>query len=102
MNLSILRQLGVAAFLSFLCTFSFADTVAIDINSATVEQLSQLKGIGRVKAERIVRYRTDHGPFDSIEQILEVKGIGSAILDKNRELIAVSVNKVVPTGSATE
>ncbi|WEJ73864.1 MULTISPECIES: ComEA family DNA-binding protein [unclassified Pseudomonas] len=65
-----------------------ADTV--NINSATVEELQKsMKGIGKVKAQAIVDYRTANGPFTSIDQLLEVKGIGKGTLDKNRDRISL-------------
>lgn len=65
-----------------------ADTV--NINSATVEELQKsLKGIGKVKAQAIIDYRTTNGPFTSVDQLLEVKGIGKGTLDKNRDRISL-------------
>ncbi|GIX21261.1 MAG: hypothetical protein KatS3mg121_0044 [Gammaproteobacteria bacterium] len=60
----------------------------VDINSADAATLAAaLDGVGEVKAQAIVAYRQQHGPFTSIEQLLEVNGIGEAILEKNRERI---------------
>ncbi len=53
----------------------------VDINAAPAAQLVQLPGIGPVLAERIVTFRTENGPFRSLDQLLEVPGIGPAILD---------------------
>ncbi|MFC0309934.1 ComEA family DNA-binding protein [Gallibacterium trehalosifermentans] len=62
----------------------------INLNTATVEQLQQgLIGIGTKKAQAIVEYREQHGPFLSVEQLMEVKGIGTAILEKNKERMAI-------------
>lgn len=62
----------------------------LDINLATAEQLSLvLSGVGSSKANAIVAYREANGPFASIEQLTEVKGIGPALLQKNRDLIQV-------------
>ena len=54
----------------------------IDLNLATSKQLQQLKGIGQKKAEAIVRYRQQHGPFTRITQLFNIKGIGSKLLKK--------------------
>jgi competence protein ComEA len=62
----------------------------LNINAATAEQLDSLPGIGPVLAQRIVDYRTAHGPFATIEQITQVAGIGDAILDKIKDRISVS------------
>ncbi|CNH15407.1 ComEA family DNA-binding protein [Yersinia pekkanenii] len=56
----------------------------ININSADAEQLAQfLSGIGRKKAEAIVNYREQFGPFTDAEQLLEVPGIGPSFLERN-------------------
>jgi len=62
----------------------------VNINSADVDELQKsLKGIGKVKAQAIVDYRTANGPFTSVDQLLEVKGIGKGTLDKNRDRISL-------------
>ncbi|HEX9974452.1 MAG TPA: helix-hairpin-helix domain-containing protein [bacterium] len=48
----------------------------VDINSATVDELIKLPKIGPVIAERIVAYREHHGPFQNIEELIRVRGIG--------------------------
>jgi len=63
----------------------------ININSADAETLTrELKGIGATKAKAIVAYRDAHGPFSSIDQLLEVKGIGAATLEKNRAKLSAN------------
>ena len=52
----------------------------LDINTATAEQLEDLMGIGPVLAQAIVDYRTEHGPFSSVDELLEVSGIGEGQL----------------------
>jgi len=47
----------------------------VNINTATAEELNTLPGIGPAYAERIIRHRQEQGPFENIEQIMEVKGI---------------------------
>ncbi|WP_404339005.1 ComEA family DNA-binding protein [Pseudoalteromonas mariniglutinosa] len=54
----------------------------ININKATAAELTQLPGIGESKAKAIVDYRTNKGPFKSFQQLAEVKGIGSKLLEK--------------------
>lgn len=61
----------------------------LDLNAADVEQLDQLPGIGRVMAERIVRWRTEHGRFASVDQLREVGGIGHTRWARLRELVRV-------------
>ncbi len=62
----------------------------IDINTATVEVLDTLPGIGPAKAADIITYRQKHGAFDRIEDIQNVSGIGPATFEDIRELITVS------------
>jgi competence protein ComEA len=59
----------------------------IDINAASAQELEALPAIGPVTAQAIVDYRLANGPFRSIEDIVDVKGIGQATLDKIRNLI---------------
>ena len=56
----------------------------VDINTATAEELQQLMGIGPVLAQAIVDYREEHGPFESVDELLEVSGIGEAKLENIR------------------
>lgn len=53
----------------------------IPVNTADVYELDRLPGIGPAKAQAIVDYRTQHGPFQSTDQLLEVSGIGQATLE---------------------
>lgn len=62
--------------------------ISLNINSASFEELStKLKGIGKAKAAAIIEWRETNGKFTSLEDIDEVRGIGPAILEKNRALI---------------
>lgn len=61
----------------------------ININTASTEQLTQLKGIGAKKAQAIVDYREKQGKFTSVEQLADVSGIGPATLESNRQSIVV-------------
>ncbi len=62
---------------------------AININTADVEGLTKLKGIGEKKAEAIIAWRKENGNFKTVDQLLEVKGIGEATLAANRENIRI-------------
>lgn len=53
----------------------------IPVNTADVYELDRLPGIGPAKAQAIVEYREEHGPFQSTDQLLEVSGIGQATLE---------------------
>jgi len=76
-----------------LATFVFASaawSAAIDINTATSEQLTALKGVGFKKAQAIVNYRNKNGNFKTIESLSNVKGIGLKTVEKNRSIIEIS------------
>ena len=66
-----------------------AQPAKVDINTADVELLKTLPGIGEVKAQSIVRYRQTKGPFSRVEDLLEVSGIGPATLDAIQDLVDV-------------
>ena len=62
----------------------------IDLNSATAEEIATLNNIGLKKAEKIVEYRQSHGQFESVDDLKNVKGIGSVTIEKNRDrMVAV-------------
>lgn len=61
---------------------------AINVNKASAEELTGLDGVGPAKAKAIVAYREANGPFRDKAQLLNVKGIGEAILKKNEARIA--------------
>jgi len=66
-----------------------ADTGPVDINTATAEQLEGIKGIGAVKAEAIIQYRTLNGPFKTAEDIKSVSGIGDKLYEQIKDQITV-------------
>ena len=61
----------------------------ININTADAETLAVLPGIGEVLSERIVKYRDEHGAFASIEEIVNVSGIGESIFNGIKDIIVV-------------
>ncbi len=63
-----------------LLLISAISAFALNINTATKAELVKVKGIGAKKAERIIAYRDKHGKFNSIEELKNVKGIGSKIV----------------------
>lgn len=73
--------------LSLIANFLFA---SVDINTATVEQLVTLKGIGHKKAKRIVAYRKKHGCFKTLKDFRKVKGIKKKTIKKNRGNIVIN------------
>jgi competence protein ComEA len=61
----------------------------INLNTATPAELQTLPGIGPVLAQRIVEYRDANGPFQSVDDLLKVKGIGPSLLEKIQDLVEV-------------
>ena len=61
----------------------------ININTSTKEQLQTLNGIGESKANSIIDYRTQNGPFKTIEDIKNVSGISETLYDKIKDFITV-------------
>ena len=66
-----------------------ADSGKVNINTASVEALTQLQKVGPKTAERIVAYRNDNGPFKAVDDLKNVKGVGNKILELNKERISV-------------
>ncbi|MFP4698074.1 MAG: helix-hairpin-helix domain-containing protein [Eubacteriales bacterium] len=64
----------------------------ININSATLEQLISIPGIGETKAKNIIEYREENGKFNSIEDIMNIDGIKEGIFNKIKEYISVKIN----------
>lgn len=62
---------------------------AVNLNTATLEQLDALPGIGKKTAELIIEYRTKSGGFKRIEELMNVKGIGEKSFLKLKPLVAV-------------
>ncbi|MBB6636176.1 ComEA family DNA-binding protein [Cohnella thailandensis] len=61
----------------------------LNLNAATAEQLDELKGIGPSKAQAIVAYREEHGAFKSVEELLQVNGIGAKVFAAIRDSLKV-------------
>jgi competence protein ComEA len=68
-----------------------AEAEILDINTADATRLATtITGIGPVRAEAIVAYRKTNGPFASVDDLVLVKGIGSATVDKNRDKLTAA------------
>lgn len=61
----------------------------IDLNTATVEQLVTLPGVGQSKAKAIIKYREEVGPFLEVAQLTQVRGIGEKMLSKIESYVLV-------------
>lgn len=86
------RSVGESAMITYdlvpEATDPLPDTV-ININTATAEELMTLPGVGEVLANRIIAYRTANGPFNRVDELILVEGIGLGTLDRFREQITV-------------
>ena len=82
-------QDGAAASLSISSPLPEAPGIPIDLNTATTEQLKSLPGIGDTRANQIVGFRTSIGGFSTIEQLLEISGIGTKTLEAIRPLVII-------------
>lgn len=65
-----------------------APGAVVDLNTATLEQLDTLPGVGPVTAQAILSWREEHGSFASVDDLLDVKGIGEATLAELRDLVS--------------
>jgi len=83
--MKILSAIAVAIFLPFAAVAA----VLININTADSAALETLKGIGPSKAHAIIEYRTEHGPFATIEDIQNVSGIGTVTYNNIKDFITV-------------
>ncbi len=90
-----MMKLIVVGFL-FVINFGFAQ---VNINTASVEELQTLSGIGEKKAKLVIKYRKTNGRFKNISELSEVKGIGEGILKKIKKDISITgktdVTKVI-------
>ena len=73
----------------------------ININTATASQLTALNGIGESKAAAIVEYRRQHGDFGSVDELLNVPGIGEKILEGLRDQVTVGAPSVTAASAGT-
>ena len=79
--------------LLFIVLFFFSSwlhAAQVNINTADAETLSsELSGVGQSKAEAIIAYRDQHGPYKTIEDLVNVKGIGMATIDRNKSKLTL-------------
>lgn len=84
-----LLQIILAVSLFFTTHMAMAEVV--NINNADAEALAaNIIGVGKKKAMAIVAFREEHGPFKSVDELTQVKGIGLKLIEKNRDNLTVS------------
>lgn len=81
---------GLVALFAVMLGFISTAFAAVNVNSATKEQLMLLDGIGEVRAQAIIDYRANNGPFKSIGDLINVPGIGEATLKKLEKDVVLS------------
>jgi competence protein ComEA len=86
----------VALIFAALLAYAGMAIAAVNINTATKEQLESLDGVGPVKAQAIVDYRTKNGNFKSLDDVKKVNGIGDATFDKIKKDIALTGTTTAP------
>jgi competence protein ComEA len=69
----------------------------LDLNRATAADLQQLPGVGDVLAQRVIDYRTTHGPYRRLEDLLEVQGIGAKRLEQLQLLVTIGPESAKPS-----
>ncbi len=85
----MIRRILAAAVLSLVAAVALAAD-AVNINTASAEELTALDNVGAARAQAIVEYREQQGPFPSISALANVSGIGTATLERNRDRLTVS------------
>lgn len=82
-----MKKILMAVFMTaLLIAQSQVSAQSVDVNQATLEELVEnLHGIGAHKAQAIIDYREQYGEFDSMDELLQVKGIGLSTLEKNKD-----------------
>jgi competence protein ComEA len=84
-------------------SFAAEEHQKVNLNSASAQELTALRGIGEKTAQAIVAYRESHGPFKSVEELVEVKGIGEKLMTSLRDQVTVgtaSANANAPAPKA--
>ncbi len=88
--MSLLRNLLIAVIFA-LVSVTVVSAEPIDINTATAaEMAAAMKGVGSKKAAAIIDYRNENGPFQEIEELTKVSGIGVKLLEANKANMKVS------------
>lgn len=85
-----MKSLYAAALAAFFFLVAAAHAAPVDINRADAAALDQaMVGVGAARAQAIVDYREQHGPFKSVDELVNVKGIGPATIERNRSNLSV-------------
>jgi competence protein ComEA len=96
---AFMKRLALLLVLALCSTAAFA---AINLNTATKEELVALPGIGPAKAQAILDYRNSHGQFKSVEEVKDVKGIGAKRFEKLKGDLTVAGTSSKPPARPAE
>ena len=89
--MNILQKTLSVCVLCLAASAANAEPSIVDINAADADRLAQtIVGIGPARAAAIVAFRKTNGPFNSVDDLMLVKGIGGATVDKNRDKLTVN------------
>lgn len=88
-KMGLISMMTVALIMAWAVPALAEEAGLVDINTATVEQLMTLDGIGESYAKRIIEFREKNGPLKTPEDLLKIKGIGEKTLETNKGRILV-------------
>lgn len=82
---------------------TMASAGQVNINTASAEELAAaLNGVGMPRAQAIIDHREANGPFSSVDQLVDVKGIGPKLVERNRDVMMVSTPAVEKKAKTTK
>lgn len=87
--MAVLTIVTVALMMSWVVPALAADLQKVNLNTASLEELMTLDGIGQKVAERILSFREKNGPFQKPEDLMMVKGVGEKIFEANKDKIVI-------------
>jgi len=92
----VVSALVLSMSILFPLSWGIAANPKADLNSATLEQLESVNGIGHDTAEQILAHKKEHGAFQSMDDLLKVKGVGKVRLKALAEAFTVSDQSIRP------
>ena len=81
--------------LVMLVAFSGVAVAAVNINTATKEELTSIKGVGEKRAQDIIDYRTKNGPFKTVDDLEKIPGVGPGLMKRIRSQVSTSGKTVI-------